>query len=284
MALFDLFRRTSPKPEPQPAPQPPQGSGTRHFERDPARMFDTAKTAALAHLFAVPSEQRDADWIDRFWAAAWTAALVLPEPPIAPGPDGFPYLRLHLPAQGASYEANSLMNLASGLVEQGAGAAFFAAAGADMADAEYVVPMGVLDSILRFDHPGGEPSELDEVRSGTPTANRVTTLPAGEQILVGTPSPDFLSPAAARALHRHLAEDWGLAEPRVAILVSPSLCPSRSLVVGQSRSALLAKGATEAQIAGWMERIGWFLPPSRGLMLMPDGWSVEEMTPLRELF
>jgi len=68
MGLFDLFRRTSPKPEPQPAPQPPQGSGTRRFERDPARMFDTAKTPALAHLFAVPREQRDAEWIDRFWA------------------------------------------------------------------------------------------------------------------------------------------------------------------------------------------------------------------------
>ena len=89
---------------------------------------------------------------------------------------------------------------------------------------------------------------------------------------------------AARALHRHLCEDWGLADPRVAILVSPALCPSRSLVIGVSRSGLIAKGATDNQIAGWMERIRWFLPPSRGLMLMPDGWSASEVTSLSELF
>jgi hypothetical protein len=288
MGLFDLFRRSEPQPVPEPVPQPPAPppapSRQPRFERDPSRMFDAAKAAALAGLFAVPRDQRDAQWMDRFWEAAWTAALVMPDPPIVAGPDRFPYLRLHLPAQGMSYEANSLANLAAGLVEQGVGAAFFADPGADMAAADYVVSMGVLDSILRFDDPDGDPAELDEMRRGTPTAGRGAMLPAGEQILVGTPSADYLSPAAARALHRHLYEDWGLSNPRVALLDSPSLCPSRSLVIDQPRSALLAKGATDDQIAGWMERIGWFLPPSRGLMLLPDGWSAEEMTPLRELF
>src|SRR5688572_9058892 len=200
MGLFDLFRRSAAQPAPRPVPQPPEQPpppvGRPRFERDPARMFDTADAAALAELFAVPRDRRDAQWIDRFWAAAWTAALALPDPPIAAGPDRFSYLRLHLPAQGMSYEANSLANLAPGLVEQGAGAAFFADPAADMAAADYVVSMGVLDSILRFDDPGGDPAELDEMRRGTPTANRGAMLPAGEPILVATPSPDYLSPAA----------------------------------------------------------------------------------------
>lgn len=279
MGLFDLFRRSAPQPRPQPVP----ATGYRRFERDPARMFDPAKAATLARLFAVPREGRDAEWVTRFWEAAWTAALVVPEPPVVLGPDGFPYLRLNLPPDGAGFDANSLMNVAPGMVEQGVGAAFFASAGADVAASEFVVSMGVLDSILRFDNPDGEPTELEESDPGS-TGPGPMTLQAGEQILVGSPSAEYLSPPAARALHRHLAEDWGLADPRVAILVAASMRPSRSLVIGRSRSALLAAGATDEQIAGWMQRIGWFLPPSRGLMLMPDDWDVASMTPLRELF
>ncbi len=281
MGLFDLFRRSAP----QPRPQPIADTGYRRFERDPARMFDPTNTASLARLFAVPRDRRDAEWLMRFWSAAWTAALVVAEPPVIIGPDGFPYLRLELPPAGggASFDANSLMNVAPGMVEQGVGAALFATADADVTASEYVIPMGVLDSILRFDNPAGEPNELDETRHA-PAGPGPATLEAGEQILIGTPSAEYLSPPAARALHRHLNEDWGLADPRVAILVAASMRPSRSLVIGQSRSALIGAGATEDQIAGWMERIGWFLPPSRGLMLMPDDWDVASMTPLRELF
>jgi len=277
MGLFDLFRRASPQP------QPVLDTGHRRFERDPALGIDPAKTAILARLFAVPADRRDEEWVLRFWDAAWTAALIIPEPPVVTGPDGFPYLRLDLPPDGAGFEANSLMNVAPAMVEQGVGAALFASAEADITSPEFVIAMGVLDSILRFDNPAGEPNELEEVRRG-PTGPGPTTLEAGEQILIGTPSAEYLSPPAARALHHHLSEDWGLADPRVAILVVASMRPSRSLVIGQSRSALLAAGATEAQISGWMERIGWYLPPSRGLMLMPDDWDAGSMTPLRELF
>ena len=279
MGLFDLFRRSAPEPEPQPR----RDAGYRRFERDPARSIDPAKTASLARLFAVPGDRRDEEWVMRFWETAWTAALASPEPPVVTGPDGFPYLRLDLPPDGADFEANSLMNVAPAMVEQGVGAALFASADADVASPEFVIPMGVLDSILRFDNPAGEPNELEEVRRG-PSGPGPTTIEAGEQILIGTPSAEYLSPPAARALHRHLSEDWGLADPRVAILVVASMRPSRSLVIGQSRSALLAAGATEAQISGWMQRIGWYLPPSRGLMLMPDDWDVGSMTPLREMF
>ena len=279
MGLFDLFRRSA--PQPQPAPAAPAGAA--RFERDPARMFDTARTQALAQLFAVPRPQRDAAWIERFWEAAWTAALVVHDPPVASGPDSFPYLRLDLPA-AATYDANCLMNVAASLVDQGAGAAIFASAEADMTEAEWVIPLGVLDSILRFDDPGGEPVEIAEVEGRDPTGTGATTLKAGEQVLVATPSAYYLPPPVARALYRLLQEDWGLSDPRVALLVSHALCPSRSLVIGQSRANLIARGATDAQITGWMHRIGWYLPPSRGLMLMPEDWSLSQMTRLKELF
>ena len=230
----------------------------------------------------MPRESRTNEWFDRFWQNAWTAALLIADPPVATGPDGFPYLRLHLPQRDFA-APTCLMNAVTGAVEQGAGAALFASPAADMADADYVMPLGVLDSFLRFGCPEGDPADLEEMAQRGATGSGTTTLAAGEQILVGTPSSDFLPPPAARALHRHLVEDWGLADPRVAILVSHTLCPSRSLVIGVPRSELIARSATDAQIAGWMERIRWFVPPSRGLMLMPDGWSASEMTSLSEL-
>ena len=285
MGLFDLFRRSAPQPESQPRvePEEPLGTGLHRFERDPSRKFDPARTASLARLLEVPSGQRDPDWVMRFWDAAWTAALAVPEPPVITGPDGFPYLRLNLPGDGASYEANSLMNIAQSMVDQGVGAAIFPSAEAPIGGNEFAIPMGVLDSILRFDHPDGEPSELEEKRRGSPVSGEVT-LKAGEQILIGTPSAEYLSTAAARAVHRHLSEDWGLADPRVGLLDSGSMCPSRSLIIGHSHSDLIARGATDAQIAGWMQRIGWYLPPSRSLTLMPDDWDLRELTPLSQLF
>ena len=232
----------------------------------------------------MPRERRDPAWIDDFWAAAWTAALAVPEPAVIRGPDGFPYLRLNLPADTSDFDANSLMNVASGMVDQGVGAALFASAHAEPTDAQYVMPMGVLDSILRFDDPAGEPSEIEEWREAPPREGLSVEVKAGEQMLVATPSDTYLSRAGARALHRHLVEEWGLADPHVAMIHVPSLRPSRSLVIGRTRSALLDAGAEDAQIQGWMERLRWHLPPSRSLMLMPEDWTLGQMTPLSELF
>src|SRR5688500_6725468 len=159
MGLFDLFRRSAAEPHPLP------DTGDRRFARDPARRFDAARAASLARLFAVPRDRRDGEWLMRFWEAAWTATLVVPVPPVVTGPDGFPYLRLNLPPDGAGFDANSLMNVAPGMVEQGVGAALFATAEADIASPQYVIPMGVLDSILRFDDPAGEPGERWPVRN-----------------------------------------------------------------------------------------------------------------------
>ena len=281
MGLFDLFRRSQPQPQPEPPPKTPEQASSG-FERDPARRFDAQRSQRLAELFAVPREQRDRDWRTQFWDAAWTAALVVPEPPVVVGPDGFPYARLGLP-QAPSYEANSLLNMAAALVQQGVGAALFATPDGDMTAAEYVIPAGVLDSVLRYDNPEGEPAELAELEQGSPGSATATTLPAGERFLIATPSADYLPAYSAKSLDHHLREDWGLAEPRIALLVSHSLRPSRSLVIGQSRAELLARGATDEQIAGWMNRILWFLPPSRSLMLMPDDWTLADMTPIRAL-
>ena len=286
MGLFDFFKR-SPQPQPQPQPEPTPASapaaGPPRFARSGAEI-DVARTHRLAELFAVPRDRRDAAWMDGFWDAAWTAALAVPEPPVVEGPDGFPYLRMNLPADTSNFEANSLMRVAPGMVERGVGAALFASAEDAPADAQYVISMGVLDSILNLDDPAGDPIERAEWREAPPRVGLGVTVRAGEQIMISTPSHHYLSRSGARALHRHLGEEWGLSDPRVALLDAPSLRPTRSLVIGVMRRELEEKGATDGQIQVWMERVGWHLPPSRSLMLMPEDWSLSEMTPLRELF
>lgn len=270
-----------------PVPQPAE----RRFATG-AAVFDLAATEQLRTLFAVDPATRDQAWYDRFWNAAWTAALVVPDPPVFTGPDGMAYLRLELPGDAAAFEANSLMNVAGSMVEQGVGAALFASADATADEPAYVMSMGVLDSILRFDCPDGEPFEIAEALEPPPADQIETrvagvaersTLKAGQEILVGTPSEQYLSVAAARALYRHLVEGWGMADPRVALIVVPAMRPARSLVIGKSVAEFLREGVDEALMAERVRMLSWYLPPSRRLMLMPDDWSAEDMTRLADL-
>lgn len=257
-----------------------------------APLFDVAATDRLAALFRVETGLRDETWAAAFWDAAWTAAMVVADPPVFTGPDGYPYLRLNLPGRAPSFDANSLMNVAESMVEQGVGAALFASAADGDDAAQYVLSMGVLDSILRFDCPGGEPFEVDEARE-TPATDQVETMMVGaaersvmkatQEVLVGTPSEQYLSVPAARALYRHLVEGWGIADPRVALIVVPAMRPTRSLVIGKSVAQFRAEGVDEALMGEQVRMLTWYFPPSRRLMLMPDDWNVETMTPLAEL-
>ena len=275
MGLRDLFRR-------KPSPPPPARPG-RRFHDDRARMFDLAGTGILAEMLAMPAGERDRAWQEAFLDFAWTASVAFAEPQTFIGPDGFPYLRLNLPRPGP-FDSQCLGNVAGDCLANGVGAAFFASPDDPPERPQYVLSFGVIDSLVRFDSPWGEPAELAEVQEDSPASCVTTTLPAGENILIATPSADYLPSYAAKALDRHLREEWGLAKPRIALFISHAFQPSRSLVIGPSRSELLARGATEEQIAGWMNRLFWFLPPSRGLMLMPDDWTSRDMTRLRELF
>jgi hypothetical protein len=70
-----------------------------------------------------------------------------------------------------------------------------------------------------------------------------------------------------------------LEEPRVQLLVDCNLRPSRNLVIGRKRSSF----ASERELAGELQRISWFLPRHRAIILMPEDWSLDQMVPLTEL-
>jgi len=282
MRLFNFLRR-----EPQVA-EIMTATAAKEAEADRSNMFSLEDTTRLHQLFTVAREERDASWTRIFFEACWNASVYLPNPPYFTGPDGLPYYRLNLPQPGMRFEAHCLAGIARTCVQRNAGAAFFLN-GDDPAQAsQWVISMGEIDSLIRFGRPDGDPADIAEASladqnveieqlSATHQSIRITEA---HQVLVGAPSPAFLPDYSARALHRLMTRLWGVAEPRVALLVDPHLRPTRNLVIGLRRSEF----ADEEEASFEMSRVAWMLPPGRGVMLMPDDWTLGQMTQLTDLF
>ena len=294
MGLFDIFKR---KPEPAEAPAraaapvpPPSDAGGRRFHQDRSRMFDLGRTQPLAELLAVPLDGRDSHWSERFHDAVWTASVYIPEPAVLSGPDGMPYLRLVLPPQGVPFDSQCLANVAPDCVAGLRGAALFASEGDPPEGALYVFPMGVIESLLRYDSPDGDPIDVADMALPPPDegifsgggdgTRQHLVVEQAHEILVGTPSADYLPPHLAFALWRYLTQVWKLENPRVAIVSDHHMRPRRSLVVGRKHGEF----APDDDIALMVRYLTWYLPPLRMVMLMPDDWRLEDMTPLAELF
>lgn len=276
MGFLNLFKRSRAL-EPEPAQRPAATA-----------LFSQEDTTRLHELFATPRENRDDSWRAAFFAACWNAAAWQPEPACFDGPDGLPYYRLNLPAPGMRFEVESLANIAQECVERNAGVAFFAN-GADGEDAaQWVVSMGEIDSLIRFGNAEGDPIDLAEAKQPhkgveverISAGHERLTVTEQHQVLVGSPSPDFLPSYTARAIHRLMHRVWGIPDPRVALVVDHHLRPSRNLIIGRKQGDF----PTEQEGTFEMQRISWMLPPGRGLMLMPDEWSERQMTPLTDLF
>jgi hypothetical protein len=250
------------------------------FHRDRAAMFDIQKTAALTVLFGTDSNEEG--WLERFYDAAWFASLVLASDETFAGPDGMPYLRLELPPENVPFDSQCLANLAGDCLSRGAGAAIFAAPGDPPEAALFVFSFGVLESMLRYDSPRGDPVDLaDWARPSTePKRGFFGFGKAPWEALKATPSADYLPPDVARALHYYMTMRWGLPDPHVSLLIDTHAKPTRNLVIGRKRSSF----ADQALLDGLIRYTRWYLPPGRGLALMPEDWSESEMTPLSTFF
>ena len=246
-------------------------------------MFQLAQTSELHQLFAVPRDQRNAGWQGAFFHAAWTASVEVGTPAVFQGPDGFPYLRLNIPAPATAFDSNSLGNLARQAVERGQGAAIFASPSAT--EPEYVMSMGVLDSLLTYDSWLGDPVDLHDLEQrGSPQERagglQTITTTKDQEIMVGSPSPAFLPPHTARALYLHLRDGWKIAEPRIKVMLNPAFAPSRSLVINRKLSEFASPEAASAQARFLL----WYLLPRRSLILMPESWNQQDLDPLTNFF
>ncbi|GAA3762443.1 hypothetical protein [Terriglobus aquaticus] len=259
-------------------------SEPRRFTLQREQMFDLQKTGRLAELFMVPREQRTAAWIDAFFDAVWHASLEIPESPFFQGPDTFTYLRMHVPSPGKPFQSNSLSNVGSFAVERGAGVAIFASPEAP--EPEFVLSMGRVDSLLRYDSWRGDPVDLEEVAAKAAAQTKdehgmeTFTAQRGMEVMVGSPNTTLLPPHTAGMLHRHLAEGWRMSDPRIALMIVPDMAPSRNLVLGRK----LSEFPDAVTAARQTQSLLWYLPPSRSLVLMPESWTLDQMRPLTEFF
>jgi hypothetical protein len=290
-AIPEMANSTLPEPElperqeqvqDEPAMLPP-GTPGRRFISIPEERFSLEDTNRLAEMMATPREQRDAGWLDAFQSAAWNASIVLPTEPVFLGPDGMPYVRLELPPIGEPVETNCLSNLFVSIAEQGVGAAFFKNSSDPPEAAEYVMPTGVIESLRAFGTWDGDPDDVAELAAKPQHTGdsgiEKTEVETERQVMVGSPSEDYLPKHTARLLYRHLTEGWKMEDPRVALVVDPQMTPSRNLVIGRKFSEF-PDPETAAQAA---RMLLWYLPPHRYLLLMPENWSADQMRPLQEL-
>ena len=196
---------------------------------------------------------------------------------------------INVPRPDSAFESQCLANLAGDCLKNRVGAAFFASPDDGPDQAQFVLTYGVIDSLLRYDSPYGDPIDLAEaqapvdgetfdVERGTWSQTMITKT--AHEVLVGSPSADFLPPETAAALCGFLEQAWGLADPRVELLIDMKLRPHRILVVGRKRSEF--PEGSDADHA--VRTLLWFLPPSRTVMLMPEDGSRDRMLPLRSLF
>lgn len=254
-----------------------------HFDR--AAMFDLGRTGELATLFAMPREARDPAWFARFYDAAWFGSIELASSDSFFGLDGMPYIRLNLPRDGVPFDSQCLANVAEQCLDRGVGAVLFASPDDPPEAAQFVFSFGLIDSLVRYDSPEGDPADVDDWALPAPLPPKRGLFGLGRaraasmQVLTATPSADYLPPYAARALSHYLNVRWELPDPHVQLMISADLRPTRNLIIGR-------KGSTfpNPQYAqDLMSYTAWYLPPRRGLGLMPEDWSLSEMTPLREL-
>lgn len=268
----------------EPAPAFPAGTPGRRFVSVPEERFNLDDTNRLAQAMEVPREQRNSRWLDEFQGAAWNASIVLPTEPVFLGPDGMPYVRLELPPVGEAVETNCLSNLFVSMAEQGLGAAFFKNHTDPPEAAEYVMPTGVLESLRAYGTWDGDPDDVAELSARPPqhaagSGIEKTDVETEREVMVGSPSENYLPKHTARLLYRHLTEGWKMEDPRIALVVDPQMTPTRNLVIGRKFSEF-----PDQEIAAQAARmLLWYLPPRRYLLLMPENWSADQMRPLREL-
>ncbi len=273
----DLVPEASP-----PTPEVPAGHG-RRLPLDRSAMFDVERTPTLRALLDRDRDERDPSWSNAFWENAWTASISISASPIFIGPDGFPYLRLDIPNPGP-FDSQCLANLASNCLDNLTGAAFFRSPDEPPEAAAFVASLGVIDSLLRYDSPDGDPIDVAERREGDdPNLVRKVDgqliVEREHQVLYGAPSADFLSKPQTRSLHRHLTQGWKIDNPRVGLMVSHALRPSRNLVIGRKRSEFAADEPIDAMANALM----WNLNPGRAIILQPEDMPSSDLVELSSL-
>jgi hypothetical protein len=211
---------------------------------------DLMKTGALYELKAVPKDQRDEQWVSRFYENIADASLVAGEPQIFHGPDGFPYFSLSLPKPGQSFQCHVIRHVVEHTLKNGVGIVI------EPNDKE---PMWVFTygDIVGFRMQNNwEPLAYDHT---IPTGVSEEVLNKEENVLIGQPS-EHLLPKDVREILLQFLTAQGVIDPRILLMARNSDAAKRTdLVFGFSPDEV----GGEEKLHLLLRWISWFLP--RGL-------------------
>ena len=218
---------------------------------------DPTKTHAVQALLAVPHEARDGAWLQRFYAAVPDASFASTPEQHLVGPDAFPYFVLLSPTPGQPFTPFSISEILTHCTDHGLGIVV----DPERPHPSWVFPYGNLWSLRAHGSLAGDPADEPGENAGTNVVSQA------REILVGAPSEAFLPPWARKELRSYLIDAVGLADPQVCLVIDATLKPSQNLVF----NLFTDDPPLKMPHATVMERLGWYLPPGRGLLSFARG-------------
>src|SRR5882724_11707927 len=196
-------------------------------------------------LFQIPADQRDDQWKQSFYETVIDASFACRDPQVFSGPDGFPYFALMTPEPMKSFESYCLCNLVEFATDDGFGVAI----NPTETGADWVFTYGDLVTIRMF-------NSFEVPVEKRPPEHRTEILDQDEQVLLGSPSEEFLPGYVRAVLRRFLVDGVGLQDPQVLLMNRPFDSPTEQLVF----SIYPEDFETEEIFNFVMGRITWFLP------------------------
>jgi hypothetical protein len=215
--------------------------------------FDLAKTQELADLLVVERDQRDSNWITRFYETIPDASMATTPDQILQGPDGFSYFVLNMPPPRREFEPFCISHILDFCLENSLGVVIEP----QPEPPEWVIPYGLLWSqkeLGNFDlnfQPGAEQEFSEDHEFEIPPH-----LVGKQAVLVGQPSPAFFPEYARKAVRGFLVEQ-GAPNPGVLLLSNPAQKPSQTLAF----SVFAEDFSGRDQFRNFMQHLSWFFPP-----------------------
>lgn len=216
--------------------------------------FDLTKTHELADLLFVERDQRDAEWIRRFYRAIGEAGMTTTSEQVLEGPDGFSYFALQMPPPHRDFEPLSVSHVLDFCLENSLGIVIEP----QPEPPEWVIPYGQLWSKKAFGkfNLNIDPDPGDGVATEVRTPDIPSHMMGKEAVLVGQPNQSYF-PGFARNAVKSFLQQQRIENPGVLLLSNPALQPLETIVF----SVFSEDFSDMNQFQGVMQRLAWFLPP-----------------------
>lgn len=224
----------------------------------------------LEELLATPAQQRNKDWLARFFMAVPDAPLFVLTPQRMAGPDHFPYFRLALHTDHEGAQACSLREILDYCTDNGLGIVLTKGDNPDEKPA-WVFSLGNLVSLRLYNRFDGDPADLADIQKPPSSPDD------DPKIMIATPSEDMFPSYARKAMRAYLTTVMGWQNPEIMMVISPILRPGRNIMLNLPGEAF----RDNDHITEFLTRISWYLPPGRGLMIAhPDLYNHPARKPL----